>query len=1195
MGIHMQPSVNLEKALSLLDQVRGKPQTMIERKKLAIDLAALMLEETDLTMSSSERKIQQQLSRLMQDPVGKTFTTAMTDQCFRSSSHFRVADQMIYLLDQLGVPKYLDPLKRLQLSVFKMLRSHVAQFFVPLATWSLRRETSRVILPGEPALLTRHLQERKKEGVRVNLNHLGEAMLSEEEAKRRLSTYLEDLKNPDIDYMSVKISTIFSQINLLAFEQTVDSIADRLAELYRAAMKYPVTLPDNTTRPKFVNLDMEEYRDLRLTVAAFCKVLDMPEFESYSAGIVLQAYLPDSHHFQKELTSWALQRVKKGGAPIKIRIVKGANLAMEQFEASLKGWAQAPYMSKIEVDANYKRMVTYGCLREHARAVRLGIASHNLFDIAFALLLRSENEVDSYVGFEMLEGMADATRRVVQHLAGDMLLYCPIATKQEFQHAIAYLIRRLDENTGPENFLRHAFGLKLGSDSWKKQTHLFSESCDLVASTFLGSRRGQNRQLPPKKLDIEDSFENEADTDFALEQNQIWAAGIAAQWKNKKIGHLPLVIGGQEIFANEEGIGHNPSEGGRPFFHYAKAGKNHIEQALSSAKHFESKWASQSVAHRVQILSRVAQIFRERRGELIGCMMLDGGKTIVEADAEVSEAIDFAEYYARQMVKLSRMKELHFEPKGTILVASPWNFPCAIPAGGMLAALVSGNCVLLKPASDAVLVAWHVVQAMWDAGVPKEALQFVPCSGDEVGGELIRDPRIHCVILTGGTATAQKFLQMRPDLDLAAETGGKNAIIITALSDRDLAIKELMHSAFGHAGQKCSAASLLILEEEVYNDPHFMQQLKEAVASMKVGIPFDLTTKIPPLIHAPKGVLKRGLTTLEPGEEWLLQPRQHPDNPCLWTPGIKLHVRPGSFTHMTELFGPVLGLMRAKNLSHAIELANAVPYGLTTGLFSLDAREQKEWIDKIEAGNLYMNRGITGAIVQRQPFGGTKLSSFGNGSKAGGPNYLREFLKISQKSLPKEKGEIHEAVGRLIPFLEKLDLSAEKLGTWIAAASNYAAVWQEMQKGTDPSQIVGQDNFFRYIPRKNMVLRLTPHSDRFDALLCIAAMLTCGVAFEISASEEIFSLPQVTLKETEAEFLERVRLGKIHRVRLVEKASYELFKVAAEGSVHIVDDPVLASGRFELLHYLREVSLSIDYHRYGNLGAREMERRKPIL
>lgn len=1199
----MQSGSYLDHAVEILDQVKGKPLSIQERKQRSIELAALLLNQATQDMTSGEKEIQRQLSRLMKDPVGKTFTTAMTDQCFRSSSHNRVADQMIYLLSLLGVPKYLDWMKRAQLFVFKLMGKQIAQFFVPLATWSLRRETNRVILPGEPALLTHHLRQRKSEGVKVNLNHLGEAILSESEALTRLHTYLEDLKNPDVDYMSVKISTIFSQINLLAFDDTVDAIADRLKELYRAAIKYPETLKNGSVRPKFINLDMEEYRDLSLTVEAFRKVLDCSEFQSYSAGIVLQAYLPDSFHFQKELTEWAKKRVKQGGAPIKIRIVKGANLAMEQFEASVKGWAQSPYTTKPDVDASYKKMVVYGCHPENARAVRLGIASHNLFDIAFAMLLRSEYQVESYVGFEMLEGMADAMRKVVQDLSGEMLLYCPIATKKEFQHAIAYLIRRLDENTGPENFLRHVFGLTIGSESWKMQASLFSQSCDRIDSVSFGPRRLQNRQLHPQGPEEGSQFDNEADTDFSLRQNQIWAASIAKKWENHKQAKLPLVIGGTEIFDNEDGIGHSPSRGGMPFYHYAKAKKSHVDEALKAAKSYEKQWSGTSVDHRAQLLSHVAQKFRERRGELIGCMMLDAGKTIVEADAEISEAVDFAEYYSQQMRKLSSMKEVSFKPKGTVMVASPWNFPCAIPAGGVLAAIVTGNCVILKPASDAVLVGWSICQAMWDAGIPKEALQFVPCSGDEVGGELIRDERVNCVILTGGTSTAQKFLKMRPDLDLAAETGGKNAIIITALSDRDLAIKNLIQSAFGHAGQKCSAASLAILEAEVYDDPHFIHQLREAVTSMRVGSPFDLTSNIPPLIHPPQGVLKRGLTTLEQGEEWLLEPRVNSENPCLWTPGIKLHVKPNGFTHMTELFGPVLGLMRARDLSHAIELANAVPYGLTSGLFSLDDREKNEWIEQIVAGNLYINRTTTGAVVRRQPFGGTKLSSFGNGSKAGGPNYLREFIHISQKSLPKEKCAVNEKVNSLTAYLEKLDLSQDQLGLWTASVSNYAAVWLQLQEDSDPSQIVGQDNFFRYVPRKNIVLRLDSRSDPMDVLRICAAVLTCQAEFEISIDEkEASPLSWISLnsvcivkKETDMEFFERVRSGQMHRIRTVGPASYELHKVAAEGSVHVVDEPVLASGRFELLHYLREVSLSIDYHRYGNLGAREEERRKPIL
>lgn len=1198
-------SSHFSEATEILNRVKGRPLSIAERKKLSLELAALMLHEASNTMTSDEKKIQEQLSRLMRDAKGKAFTTAMTDECFRSRKNRRIADQMIYLLHQIGVPQYLDFIKQAELFVFKSLPISIAQLLVPIATHTLRKETSRVILPGETSLLNKHLEARKKQGVQLNLNHLGEAILSESEAKHRMQIYCEDLKHPQIDYMSVKISTIFSQINMIDFDGSANILADRLKVLYRAAIKHTIVRPDGTKKAKFVNLDMEEYRDLHLTVAVFKQVLDEEEFFDYPAGIVLQAYLPDSHNIQKELTEWAKKRVAKGGAPIKIRIVKGANLAMEQFEASLRGWPQAPYTNKLEVDANYKRMVIYGCIPENARAVRLGVASHNLFDIAFAMLLRLENEVESHVEFEMLEGMADHIRRVVQKLTGGMLLYCPVATKAEFQHAIAYLIRRLDENTGPENFLRHAFGLKPGTDVWDSQTLLFSQSCDEIETASLNPRRHQNRLIAPQPLDVSAPFENEPDTDFSLPQNRRWAEELSKSWKHRRIDPLPLVIGGKELFDNADGVGHSPSNPKSVLFYYAKAQKHHIEQALVCAKKHEKEWANTSIAHRSRIFAKAAQLFRERRGELTGAMMAEGGKTIPESDPEISEAIDFAEYYFRQMEKMAAIKDLKWEPKGTVLVASPWNFPCSIPAGGVLAALVTGNCVLFKPASDTVFIGWLVANALWDAGVPKEVLQFVPCSGSEVGDELIRDPRINCVILTGGTDTARHFLKIRPGLDLAAETGGKNAIIVTALADRDLAIKDLVQSAFGHAGQKCSAASLAILEAEVYDDPQFRKTLAQAAASWKVGLPWDPATRMNPVIHEPRGVLKRALTTLEPGEEWLLEPKQNPENPCLWSPGIKWNVQPGSFTHMTELFGPVLAVLRADNLQHAIGLANAVPFGLTSGLQSLDDREQAIWLEQIEAGNLYINRTITGAIVRRQPFGGTKASNFGNGSKAGGPNYLREFMNVSQVGLPQEKLPVNEWVNNLTAFLEKLDLSAEQLGTWTASVANYAYWWRRLHQDRDPTKVVGEDNYLRYVPRKGTILRLERHSNPLDALRICAAALTCGAGLEISWAhhesksaafnwlELVPILPVV--EESDEEFLGRVRAGKMHRIRLIEPASAVLHQAAASADVHIIDVPVLANGRYELLHFLREVAISIDYHRYGNLGMREGELRKPIL
>lgn len=1187
-------SHKITEALDILEQVRGKPQTMAERKRLSVDLAFLILQEALHEITSAEKREQQQLFRLMRDPVGKAFTTAMTDGCFRSSSNWRTADLLIHLLSQFGIPHFLEWDKKLGLLQFKSLPPSVAQFLVPFVAQILRKQSARVIMPAEPAALEKLLLQKDPQ-IRFNINHLGEAILSEEEAEGRLEDYLRDLENPHIDCISIKISTIYSQINLLAWEDTVHKIMERLKKLYRAAMNNPVLRPDGTREAKFVNLDMEEYKDLHLTVEIFKKTLEDPEFHHYSAGIVLQAYLPDVGLIQNELTQWAKERIKNGGAWIRIRIVKGANLAMEQFEASLRGWPQAPLTTKLEVDANYKKMVMVGCIPENARAVRIGIASHNLFDIAFGMLIRSENQVESYVGFEMLKGMADHIGRVVQKIAGGLLLYCPIAKREEFQYAIAYLVRRLDENTGPENFLRYAFGLKPGTESWEQQTALFFHACDAIEDVSGEPRRKQNRLAPPIALEFDAPFENEPNTDFSLTSNLKWAESIALAWKQPTIGPLPLVIGGREIYDSAQGVGFSPNDPKTALYSYSKAEKRHIQEAVQIAEENKERWSSTSIEHRCRIVAKAAQLFRERRGELIGAMLLEGGKIIPEADPEVSEAIDFAEYYTRQMKKVERMKDLRWTAKGIVLVTPPWNFPCAIPAGTLLAALVTGNCVLFKPSSEAVLVAWQVVNAIWDAGVPKEVLQFIPCSGSDVGSSLIQDRRVNCVALTGSTSTAMAFFHMRPGLDLVAETGGKNSIIVSALSDRDLVIKDLMQSAFSHSGQKCSAASLAILEKEVYNDRHFLTALRDATQSLKCGPSWDLSSKINPLIHEPIDALKRALTALEPGEEWLLEPKPDSENPNLWSPGIKLGVKPGSFTHMTELFGPVLGLMCADDLEHAVQLANQVPYGLTAGFHGLDLREQAYWSEHIEAGNLYINRPITGAVVRRQPFGGIKASSFGNGSKAGGPNYLREFMVPSQVGLPQEKFPVNEAVNHLTGCLENIHLSAEELGLWTASVANYAFWWRRLKQKRDPTKIVGQDNFFTYVPRKKMVLRFEKHASPLDSLRVVAAALTVGAEFEISATPSSFLFEGLEIvQEEEAEFAKRVREKKMERVRLVTNASC-LLQEAAKGSVHLIDAPVLANGRIELLHYIREVSLSIDYHRYGNLGFRDGEIRRAIL
>ncbi|NGX37305.1 MAG: 1-pyrroline-5-carboxylate dehydrogenase [Chlamydiae bacterium] len=1196
----------LLEAQKKLESHQKKPLSPQAREKEAIELAGLMLREAIRIQTRKEKKTQGEIARMMRDPRGKAFTMMMTDECFRSRRTKRVADQLIYLLNEFGIPRYVTWSKRLQLKLFKTFGKAFHLILIPLATRALREATSAVILPGERNALSRHMAKRREQGVRINLNHLGEAILGEEEALHRLDIYLRDLEQNDVEYVSIKISTIFSQINILDWDHTIEVLADRLRKLYHKAKAHHFKRADGSQVVKFVNLDMEEYHDLHLTKEVFKKILEEEEFLDYSAGIVLQAYIPDSYNVFQELTEWALKRRARGGAPIKVRIVKGANLAMERVESSLHHWAQTPYKTKAKVDANYKRMVLYGCKPEHADAVHLGIASHNLFDIAFAMLLRVENGVENEVTFEMLEGMADHMRRVVQKLSGEILLYCPVATKADFQSAIAYLIRRLDENTGPENFLRHSFGLKPGTEAWDEQVALFTKACQDVDTVSSQPRRTQNRFDPPEHLPIDQAFKQEPDTDFSLPQNQQWARELVEKWKSKTFDTLPLLIAGEEIHREQKGEGIEPSNPHQTLYQYSLATWEDVDFALNTAKETETSWQNQTVVQRSTLLSKVARQMREKRSDLIGVMMKDGGKSIYETEAEISEAIDFAEYYLRSAIKFDRKKELSFTPMGTILVAPPWNFPISIPAGGICGALASGNCVIFKPAPEAVLSGWILVNLFWDAGIPKDVLQFVNCVDDPIGSQLIKDERINAVILTGGTPTARLFMKMRPNLSLCAETGGKNALIITGLSDRDLAIKDLVQSAFGHSGQKCSAASLAILEAEVYDDPKFKRMLKEAVESLPVGPCWDLSSKVIPLIRPPGEELKKGLTTLDKGEKWLVEPKPDPNNPHLWSPGVKLGVKERSFMHQTELFGPVLGIMRAKNLDHAIRLANGTAYGLTSGIHTLDKREIQIWMKKIKAGNCYINRGITGAIVQRQPFGGCKASNFGHGSKAGGPNYITQFMHIKQVSIPREKAPIPASINALAALLDSLDLSSEQLGLWFASTANYAYWAKIFVRNHDSSKVVGQDNFLTYRPRTKMGFRIQKEDDPLDVFRIIAAAMACKTHLELSYDPnecpiQIDQEWKTTLhdisftEEIKEEFIARVQWGAFERVRFLSLPSPEMEKAASESATYFNSQPVLASGRIELTHYLREIAFSIDYHRYGNLGIREGETRSEIL
>ena len=1045
------------------------------------------------------------LHELIKDPDGVAFVMRFVDRVARPDSNRAAAHQLAIVVRTGHLPGFLSATDRFLLRAGALFGRVLPGVIIPLARKRMRRLVGHLVVDSSPESLERHLAAQRRSGFEQNVNLLGEAVLGEREADRRLTATMALLDLPEVDYVSIKVSAVASQLNYWDWEGSLARVVDRLSTLFRRAAQ--------TSPPTFVNLDMEEYHDLELTVTAFTTVLTRPEFEQLDAGIVLQAYLPESFAALHELVGWATDRRSSRGGEIKIRLVKGANLAMEQVDAAIHGWRQAPYETKLDVDANYKRCLDWVLTAERTSAVRVGVASHNLFDVAWAHLLSTERGVANRVEFEMLQGMAPTHSRVVRSAVGDeLLLYTPIVSKDDFDVAISYLFRRLEENSAVGNFMRVLISLTPDSPDFANEAQRFRLALEQRIVLDVSPRRSQTRPSLEAAATTAGAFVNEPDTDPALADNRAWAMELSSTL-------MPPVSATSISSASE------------------------IDEVVGSAR--TSIWSHTSGAERRAILHRAADELARRRGDLVVAMMREGHKTFAQADPEVSEAIDFARYYGDRAGELASVGGASFHPLGVMAVIPPWNFPVAIPAGGVFASLAAGNTVLFKPSRKTPRCAEIVAECAWAAGVPHNALHFLQLANSDLGQHLIDS--VDGVILTGSAETARMFQSWRPDLKLFAETSGKNAMIITPHADIDLAVADLVASAFGHAGQKCSAASLAICIGDVYDSPRFRRQLADAVESLVVGAATDLSTTVGPTITAVDDKLERGLTVLDGDETWLVEPQRLDKHGQLWRPGVRLGVDADSWYHQTECFGPVLGIMRARDLEHAIELQNVSEYGLTGGIHSLDPTEVRSWLDRVQVGNAYVNRQITGAVVQRQPFGGWKQSNIGPGAKAGGPNYVMQ------------------------------------LGTWqptelsniIEAAEESDAYWWDdhFSQEHDPTGLFCEANVFRYRPLARIVIRSGNGADADELLRVEAAAKRCGVRMILSTID----------RESDESFGSRIASFGVDRVRILGAVSDELRVAAANAHIHLADAPVTASGRIELLHYLREQSISQTLHRFGNL------------
>ena len=841
------------------------------------------------------------------------------------------------------------------------------------------------------------LNKLRKDGFAATVDILGEATVSEPEGKLYQQMYLDLLDAlageqdswktlggegrldwgiaPKVN-VSIKPSALYSQARPQDFEGTVTAICDRL----RPVAEKVVALQG------FLRIDMEQYKYKDLTLEVYRRLRLEPPFRDYEhIGLVLQSYLKDTDRDLDELLAWA----DKEDVHINVRLVKGAYWDYETVIAKQSGWEVPVYTVKPETDAAFERQAK-ALLARHDRCF-FACGSHNIRSIAAVMeLARAMDVPEERYEFQVLYGMAEPVRKGLRNVVGRVRLYAPYG---ELLPGMAYLVRRLLENTANESFLRQSFAEHEDLD------HLMEDP--VILADQERARRSTARHR------AEDGFQNEPFADFT-KATEREAFPAAIQEVRDQLGRtFPLFIGGEEIHTQDRLASRNPADPDEVVGHVCQAGMEEVDKAIVAARNAFPAWRDLHPQDRAGYLFKAADIARRNIYTLSAWQVLEVGKQWAQAHGDVGEAIDFMEYYARDMIRLGSPRRMgnapgevnhyFYQPKGIAAVIAPWNFPLAISAGMTSAALVTGNCVLYKPAGLSSVIGHTLCDIYRQAGIPEGVFNFVPGRGSQIGDYLVDHPEVSMIAFTGSLEVGLRIIQRAGKVHqgqdfvkkVITEMGGKNAVIVDDDADLDEAVLDIVYSAFGFQGQKCSACSRVIVLDAIYE--RFVSRLKEAAHSIKIGPAMDPANYMGPVVDS--NARDKILEYIAIGEQEgsvLVKRDDLPDKGHYVPLTIIEGITPAHRLAQEEIFGPVLAVMRVKDFGQALEWATSTRQALTGGVFSRSPRNLERARAEFRVGNLYLNRGITGALVERQAFGGFKMS--GIGTKTGGPDYLIQFM-----------------------------------------------------------------------------------------------------------------------------------------------------------------------------------------------------------
>uniref|UniRef100_A0A942SXC2 Bifunctional proline dehydrogenase/L-glutamate gamma-semialdehyde dehydrogenase n=1 Tax=Neobacillus citreus TaxID=2833578 RepID=A0A942SXC2_9BACI len=1147
------------------------------------------------------------LTELLRDDQGHDFARAFIDRVVRPEDP-RVAARTLEQVSQ-DVPELLAWYLRGAVTLGGGFATMAPWAVVPTARRILRRMTGHLVVDAAPAKLGPALAKVGGPGTRLDVTLLGEPVLGSAGSDRYLQASLDLLQRDDVDHVTIGLDAVLPQMSPWALEQTVDRVVDRLLPLYRAALA-----PTAAGRPaKTITLGAGTHRDLDVTVAAFRAVLARDEFAGLDAGITLQAALPETAGVLDELTSWAQDRRARGGAPVTVRLVKGATLATERVDALLHDRPLATWGTAQETDTASLRLLDAALTPERTDAVRIGVAGNDLFDLATAWVLAGRRGVADAVEFEVLLGMLSQCTEAVRADVGELLVATPVVDPEHFDAAIPYLVRRLQESADPDGFVANAADAARDASVFEREQGRYLASIAALDEPVPTTHRTQDRRAPLGEPGHRDAFRNAPDTDPSVAANRNWALDVLRRVPRSQLG--AQTIRGAKV-----------------------VDRSTLERIIARTAQAGVNWGRQDPVGRAELLDLIGHELETRRADLVEVAVSETGATLEEADAEVSAAVDAAHHHAecaRRLVDLDGDGARSVPPRLSVVV-SPRSSPVAVPATDVTAALAAGSGVVFKPAPEARRSGALLADVLWDAGVPHSLLQLVDLDEHALGRELVAHPAVDRVLLTGSAETARSFRWWRAGLPLTAATSGKNAVIVTPSADLDLAVQDVVRSAFTHAGQSCSSASLVILVGSVGESERFRRQLVDATRTVRVAWPDDPTAQTGPLVAEPDPKLRAALTELGPGESWLVQPVPLDDSGRLWSPGIRDGVRPGSDFHRTPYAVPVLGIVRVETLEQAVAVQNDTEYGRAAGIHTLDAEEVADWLATVQAGSLVVNGDTTGVVVGRRPSVGWKGSSVGTGTAPGGDLYVATLGRWEPTPRTVHKSiQLHGLPPRVTAVIEaaRSGLSFEEFDQVRAGAlSDVRARAARFGRSQDPAGLVVQRNVVRWRPQ-SVIVRQAEDASAGDLVRVLAAATAARAHLLVSTARPLPGpLTQLLASsrspldvvdhvvETDEEFLRRATSGALFqdrwtsgddepedaidvvlaqgqdrprhtafggpgaRIRLIggdPLAIEEALGATIDVAVHAA--PVVESGTIEMLPFLREQSVSITTHRFGDL------------